>query len=103
MRMTRIRVSSDISKLLPPSGARQTVAGGDFTGGLYYVDSTVKYAEEDADGKYYGVALKYEYPLSKRTSVYGGTGWYKAKVDYSADDVYKEEAYQAYLGLTHSF
>ena len=79
------------------------VAGGDFTGGLYYVDSTVKYAEEDADGKYYGVALKYEYPLSKRTSVYGGTGWYKAKVDYSADDVYKEEAYQAYLGLTHCF
>ena len=79
------------------------VAGGDFTGGLYYVDSTVKYAEEDADGKYYGVALKYEYPLSKRTSVYGGTGWYKAKVDYSADDVYKEEGYQAYLGLTHCF
>ena len=79
------------------------IAGGDFTGGLYYVDSTVKYAEEDADGKYYGVALKYEYPLSKRTSVYGGTGWYKAKVDYSADDVYKEEAYQAYLGLTHCF
>lgn len=79
------------------------VAGGDFTGGLYYVDSTVKNAEEDADGKYYGVALKYEYPLSKRTSVYGGTGWYKAKVDYSADDVYKEEGYQAYLGLTHCF
>ena len=25
MRMTRIRVSSDISKLLPPSGARQTI------------------------------------------------------------------------------
>lgn len=75
------------------------VAGGDFTGGLYYVNSTAKYA----DGKYYGVALKYEYPLSKRTSVYGGTGWYKAKVDYSADDVYKEEAYQAYLGLTHCF
>ena len=79
------------------------IAGGDFTGGLYYVDSTVKNAEEDADGKYYGVALKYEYPLSKRTSVYGGTGWYKAKVDYSADDVYKEEGYQAYLGLTHCF
>ena len=79
------------------------VAGGDFTGGLYYVDSTVKNAEEDADGKYYGIALKYEYPLSKRTSVYGGTGWYKAKVDYSADNVYKEEAYQAYLGLTHCF
>ena len=79
------------------------VAGGDFTGGLYYVDSTVKNAEEDADGKYYGVALKYEYPLSKRTSVYGGTGWYKAKLIYSADDVYKEEGYQAYLGLTHCF
>ena len=79
------------------------IAGGDFTGGLYYVDSTVKNAEEDADGKYYGVALKYEYPLSKRTSVYGGTGWYKAKVDYSADDVYKEDGYQAYLGLTHCF
>ena len=30
-------------------------------------------------------------------------GKYKAKVDYSADDVYKEEAYQAYLGLTHCF
>ena len=41
--------------------------------------------------------------MYKRQSVYGGTGWYKAKVDYSADDVYKEEAYQAYLGLTHCF
>ena len=30
-------------------------------------------------------------------------GKYKAKVDYSADHVYKEEAYQAYLGLTHCF
>ena len=30
-------------------------------------------------------------------------GFDKAKVDYSADDVYKEEAYQAYLGLTHCF
>ena len=79
------------------------VAGGDFTGGLYYVDSTAKYDADDVDGKYYGVALKYEYPLSKRTSVYGGTGWYKAKLDYSADDVYKEEGYQAYLGLTHCF
>ena len=36
-------------------------------------------------------------------SFYGGTGWYKAKLDYSADDVYKEEGYQAYLGLTHCF
>lgn len=78
------------------------VAGGDFTGGLYYVDSTAKYADEDADGKYYGVALKYEYPLSKRTSVYGGTGWYKAKLDYSNGED-KEEGYQAYLGLTHCF
>ncbi len=79
------------------------VAGGDFTGGLYYVDSTAQFAaDEDVDGKFYGVALKYEYPLSKRTSVYGGTGFYKAKLDNS-QDTYKEEAYQAYLGLTHCF
>ena len=44
----------------------------------------------------------YEYPLSKRTSVYGGTGWYKAKLDYSNGED-KEEGYQAYLGLTHCF
>lgn len=78
------------------------VAGGDFTGGLYYADSTAQFADGDVDGKYYGVALKYEYPLSKRTSVYGGTGFYKAKLS-DAQETYKEEAYQAYLGLTHAF
>lgn len=78
------------------------VAGGDFTGGLYYVDSTAKYADDDVNAKYYGVALKYEYPLSKRTSVYGGTGWYKGRLDYTDGDS-KEETCQAYLGLTHTF
>ena len=81
------------------------VAGGDFTFGAYYVDATAEAKVADRDLEYLGLAAKYEYPLSKRTSVYTGAGYMKAKVDAKADGTGegKEDLTQAYVGLTHRF
>ena len=82
------------------------VAGGDFTVGAYYVDAKFEDAELvdplDTDFKYYGLAAKYEYPLSKRTSVYTGLGYGQTKADDSESHD-KEKNSQAYVGLTHKF
>ncbi len=88
------------------------VAGGDFTVGAYYVDGTHedgyfdKIGSEfaiDSDVKYFGLAAKYEYPLSKRTSVYTGAGYSQTKVDNADGLNAKEKNSQAYVGLTHRF
>ena len=88
------------------------VAGGDFTVGAYYVDATHEdgyfakagaAAAIDSDVKYYGLAAKYEYPLSKRTSVYTGAGYSQTKVDNADGLNAKEKNSQAYVGLTHKF
>ena len=81
------------------------VAGGDFTVGAYYVDAEYDFKVDgaaNADAKYYGLAAKYEYPLSKRTSVYTGAGYSQTKVDLYDIDA-KEKNAQAYVGLTHRF
>ena len=83
-------------------GTIAPVAGGDFTAGLYYADTTAELTTGDVDGKYYGVNFKYEYPLSKRTSVYAGTGYSKAKHENDAK-TYKVDNYAGYFGLTHNF
>lgn len=84
--------------------------GGDVTLGLYYVDGkieAVKYGSDDAedyDVQYLGGAARYEYSLSKRTSVYGGAGVAQAKIkDYDDGGNYKDFIGQAYLGLVHRF
>ena len=85
------------------------VAAGDLTAAMYYTDFENEYdavataQTEDADGKYYGLTVKYEYPLSKRTSIYTGAGVAQAKVDYKNNDEDKYTMYQAFAGLTHSF
>ena len=58
-------------------GAVPPMLGGDFTAGLYYVDGELEQnsaASNDVDIKYYGAALRYGYPLSKRTTLYTGAG-----------------------------
>lgn len=89
-------------------GAVTPLLGGDFTAGLYYVDGELEQnaaASNDADIKYYGAALRYGYPLSKRTTLYTGAGYGVSKIDASVDgDVEaKAQVGQAYVGLTHTF
>ena len=60
------------------------ISNGDLTVGAYYVDGkgeTSAAGEEDVDFDYIGLATKYEYRLSKRTSVYLGAGYHKAKAE----------------------
>ena len=75
------------------------VAGGDLTVAAYFTDFAVEYATGDKDAKSYAFGAKYEYYLSKRTSVYTGAGF--AQVKY--DDEGSDKTTQAYLGLTHRF
>lgn len=90
-------------------GSVVPAAGGNLTLAAYYVDATMEQAAfgakpADEDVSYLGFGAKYEYPLSKRTSVYTGAGYAKAKLDGSANVADgKLEVTQAYVGLTHNF
>lgn len=90
------------------------VAGGDLTVGAYYVDFKLDNSEKLKtfweDANYYGLAARYEYPLSKRTLVYTGAGYGEFTVDgvkefaaYGFGDDYKNKLVQAYVGLKHTF
>ena len=91
-------------------GTVAPIGGGFLTAALYYAD-----AESDDinlgsgsgtfDFTYYGLSAKYEYMLSKRTSVYVGGGYAESKASISKggyDDA-KDKIGQAYLGMTHRF
>ena len=88
-------------------GTQFAALGGDFTFGGYYVDANT--VEEDAsferDVAYYGFGAKYEYALSKRTSLYTGAGYGKTKFDAAKLEKHDtvNEVTQAYVGLTHRF
>lgn len=109
-------------------GTQFPALGGNMTVGLYYVDATAKGTQgsdsgdgwsynadfNDVDTTYYGIAGRYEYSLSKRTSVYTGAGYYQLKADafsgsqtdkgsVKSDRDYKDQLVQAYVGLTHKF
>lgn len=87
-------------------GAKAPIAAGTLTAGLYYVDAKEDLtADADQDFKYYGVSARYVYPLSKRTSVYGGAGYGQTSVDNAAANGSDEDTklVQAYVGLTHTF
>ena len=75
------------------------VAGGDLTVAAYFTDFSVEYATGDKDAKSYAFGAKYEYYLSKRTSVYTGAGFAQVKYDDDGSD----KTTQAYLCLTHRF
>ena len=86
-------------------GAKAPIAAGTLTAGLYYVDAKEDFTEKaDQDFNYYGVSARYVYPLSKRTSVYGGAGYGQTTVDGAAGKADQDtKLVQAYVGLPHTF
>ena len=84
------------------------ISNGDLTVGAYYVDGTAETSKtgvEERDFDYMGLATKYEYRLSKRTSVYLGAGFYKATVDATSgqNNEIEQKVGEVYTGLTHAF
>ena len=84
-------------------GTKVPAWGGTWTVGVGYTDG-----EDDAtDGKLeytgYNGAIMYEYPLSKRTNVYGGVGYTKVDADGQGYDKMEYESTSAMLGLVHKF
>lgn len=84
------------------------ISNGDLTVGAYYVDGTAETSQanvEERDFDYMGLAAKYEYRLSKRTSVYLGAGFHKATVDATAkaNNEIEQKVGEVYTGLTHAF
>ena len=83
------------------------IGNGDLTVGAYYVDGTgetSKAAVEERDFDYMGLATKYEYRLSKRTSVYLAAAYSKTTVDATANHKEIEgQLTQVFTGLTHAF
>lgn len=81
------------------------VCAGNLTIGGYYVDGKAEFERYDRDNDYIGVATRYVYPLSRRTSLYAGAGYAHSKLD--ADNTQKGEfkanVTQAYMGMTHKF
>ena len=84
---------------------------GNLKAGLYYVDGKIEgfkaidmHVSEDSDASYIGGSVRYEYPLSKRTSVYLAAGYYKATLDATtkAGEV-EEKVGEVFTGLTHAF
>ena len=82
------------------------VCAGHLTIGGYYVDGQAEYEKTaDRDNDYIGIATKYVYPLSRRTSLYAGAGYAHAKLDGNVTDKAdtKANVTQAYMGVTHKF
>ena len=84
------------------------ISNGDLTVGAYYVAGTAETSKtdvEERDFDYLGFATKYEYRLSKRTSVYLGAGFYKATVDATSgqNNEIEQKVGEVYTGLTHAF
>lgn len=93
------------------------VAGGDLTAAFYYQrakSDTLTVATDESfktKSNFYAAEVRYEYPLSKRTTVYGGAayGYQKVEADntnfeltgYESDQ--KNKVAGAYLGLMHKF
>ena len=107
------------------AGTIVPVADGELTVGVYYSDAEAKDFQtingltvDNYKGDYIGVAARYAYPLSKRTTVYVGGSYSEATVDMptyttAADGVSqaaagidqdgKEKIAAAYVGIAHHF
>ena len=90
-------------------GAIVPVVGGDLTVGAYYADYKLDGVPSNVvvndEGNYYGLAARYEYPLSKRTTVYTGAGYGEFSVDsvkgQTNDTTHK--LVQAYVDMMYRF
>jgi len=89
-------------------GASAPVCGGTALIGFYYSDVESQKVviggvdQKNVDGKFFGVNAQYNYPLSKRTVVYGGAGYSQIKLEGDASKL-KTETAQGYVGLAHFF
>lgn len=85
-------------------GATMPLMGGSLMGSVQYLRG-----KEDASGakfEAHTVGLGYDYPLSKRTSVYTGVTWSQGKKGFhksKGDDVRDLNGYQWGFGLKHTF
>lgn len=90
-------------------GAQTPLAGGLLTTAFYYAHGETDNATTENKSDYYGLAARYEYSLSKRTTVYGGAGYAQEKVKNNpraAEEANTKKDYdlvQAYVGLKHTF
>ena len=80
-------------------GADVPAFGGTVKVGMGYMDAEDQIA--DLDMQRYTFALGYEYPLSKRTFVYGGAGYYQDSYDKAGADDASVTAVN--MGLVHKF
>ena len=84
-------------------GAKTPVIGGTLTTQVGYSDAE---AVENEDVKYeaWNVGAIYEYPLSKRTKVYGAVGYQKQENKYDAAKYeYEVKGVNAGFGMVHNF
>lgn len=81
-------------------GINYPVLGGTAKAAVYYrdMDNT-----KDVDFTRYGFGAGYDYPLSKRTVLYGLTGWTQEKIEATGQDTVKPSGYQLSVGLVHRF
>lgn len=86
-------------------GATAPLVGGTLYTTLGYMDAEEQDVPDSADLTRWTFGVGYQYPLSKRTYVYGDAGYFKDDFDYAtkADKDVKPEGYQAAIGLVHMF
>ena len=79
--------------------------GGNFMASIGYADADVR-AQKAKAGKLkgYTALAGYEYPFSKRTSVYAGAGFTQYKLDLDTKSgEFKKTTAQGMVGLKHKF
>ena len=87
-------------------GTVAPIAGGDLTVGVYYVDGVAHVnAASNRDFDYLGLAARYGYSLSKRTTAYVGGGYAEQNFDKKEGEAHdgKVKTGTLYVGLTHTF
>ena len=92
-------------------GASAPLVGGTAHVSIGYMDAeaqkeyVAKFDPNGADLTRYTFGVGYEYPLSKRTTVYADAGYFKDEMDYGSDNWTdrEPEGYQAAVGLVHYF
>ena len=86
-------------------GADVPALGGTAKVLVGYMDAEDQTAADGKDMQRYTFSVGYEYPLSKRTFVYGGAGYYMDSYDKVAKAGYDDKASVAAvnLGLVHKF